>query len=805
MNEQSETTSSSVSEHWFGHDRLRLAEGGHAIDITVGSESHWDRSHLRRLRQSGDLPGMVPIIDSDFSADGKPFAVTPVVDAPTLADRVAAGDLTWEDGAAISEAAARAAHEAHLRGLFHGGLDPHDVYVIGDDVAISGVGLGLGGTPPPERLGWVAPEVRDGAEPTERSDVYSLGKVLEFSLGDSLDTVPRSIRRLIMWSSSDTPEARPPSAMEFASILAEGLGEDRRTFGPAFIPTAETSDLASRASSAVSKHTPSERAQNTATAAGAGALGVGAAAMGAAGLLGDQRHEELDEGVFDTPGAVEPDVFAQDTVEVDPGVDFDETQDATADHVAAYDAAAGAAAATVEVPTPEVEQAHSNMATPTAPAIPPAEYQVLDTSHAATQTVDLDEPYEPEKRRNRAGLVIGAILGLALVLIAWGLLSTRGDEDVAADGGAETNGAVAEDDGATATTSADAENATESDAAEGSDTNGDNTTDGDTASDEAANSPTTAATATSAEPPTTESNAATTAGEEARPEEARSEEGTSEEGAAEEATAGAGVEAADAASLVPRADGPIAASEAGIQLLHGVPGAEVDVYVNGRAIATGFEAGTIAGPIAMEPGDYEVALYPATDVPPASTADRSDEALFTQMVPVGGSAASIVAHLDTNGEVTISPFLEQLSAVDPGQGRLMIRHLMAGGDVEATVDTNVVGSLSPGEEAAVDVDAGSVDVAIVGADGTVLTSAPVNVGDGELVVLSAIGAPGRSADLVVQRYSGLATAPAAVPTGNSGLLGGGNDELGIQLSYGLMAVLALSGVAVFLRRRRTAH
>ncbi|MGI9614368.1 MAG: hypothetical protein ACR2QO_15765, partial [Acidimicrobiales bacterium] len=156
MNEQSETERSSSNEHWFGHDRLRLTEGDNAIDVTVGSETHWDRSHLRRLRQSGDLPGMVPIIDSDFSADGKPFAVTPVISAPTLASRVAAGDLEWEAGAAIAEAAARATHEAHLRGLFHGGLNPDDVYVIDDDVAISGVGLGLGGTPPPERLPWVA-------------------------------------------------------------------------------------------------------------------------------------------------------------------------------------------------------------------------------------------------------------------------------------------------------------------------------------------------------------------------------------------------------------------------------------------------------------------------------------------------------------------------------------------------------------------------------------------------------------------------------------------------------------------------
>ena len=772
MNEQSETERSSTNEHWFGHDRLRLIEGDNAIDVTVGSETHWDRSHLRRLRQSGDLPGMVPIIDSDFSADGKPFAVTPVISAPTLATRVAAGDLEWEAGAAIAEAAARATHEAHLRGLFHGGLNPDDVYVIDDDVAISGVGLGLGGTPPPERLPWVAPEVRDGVEPTERSDVYSLGKVLEFSLGDSLDTVPRSIRRLIMWSSSDTPEARPPSAMEFASILAEGLGEDRQTFGPAFIPTADTADLASQASSAVSNHTPSETAQSTASAAGAGLFATGAAAAGAGAFIGDREPEVLDDGVFASDAT-----FDQDTVEVDPGVDLDDGVEVEPQPVTAFDSPADDQGdVTTEVPPtgdetddgpPEVAVGHAT----SAPHYAAPYTERVDATVAAAQTVDLDESYVPEKRRNRAGLLIGAALLAGLGLIAWGLLTSGDDDDLAAGGGDST---------AATTEQATASTASSTDEDTGDSTDSDAATPATTEAATTSEVPSTTEAATTAAPPTTSPSTTATPTTDA-------------------------IETVDEASLVPMADGPIAASEAGIQLLHGIPGAEVDVYVNGTAIATGFEAGTIAGPIAMAPGDYEVALYASTDLPPADMADRSDEALFTQTVPVGGSAASVVAHLSADGDVAISPFLEQLSAVDPGQGRLMIRHLMATGDAEATVNGEVVGSLAPGEEAAVEVDAGPIEVEVVGSDGAVLASASIAVDDGELVALSAIGAPGGTAELVVQRYSGLATAPSAVPTGNSGLLEVGSDELGIRLSYGLMAVFVLSGAVLAFRRRRAIH
>ncbi|MGB5759206.1 MAG: hypothetical protein WBM50_20000, partial [Acidimicrobiales bacterium] len=252
VNTQDEMAGNSVAgSNWCGFDQLRLSDGPNAVYVTIGSPEKWDKAHLRRLRQSADLPGLVPVIDSDFASNGKPFAVTPVVDAPTLADRIPPSGSEWEDCAAITEAAARATHEAHLRGLFHGSLSPDQIHVIDNDVAVNGIGLGLGGTPSADYAHWVAPEVLDGGEATERSDVYSLGRILDASLGGSLEEVPRSVRRLIMWSSSDTPEARPPSALEFASILAEALGEDRKTYSPAFIPTAETTDLASTASESV--------------------------------------------------------------------------------------------------------------------------------------------------------------------------------------------------------------------------------------------------------------------------------------------------------------------------------------------------------------------------------------------------------------------------------------------------------------------------------------------------------------------------------------------------------------------------
>ena len=57
-------------------------------DLLMSRErAHKEAHHVDNvlaLLKAGDLPGMVPIIDADFSADGKPFAVTPVVESVTV-------------------------------------------------------------------------------------------------------------------------------------------------------------------------------------------------------------------------------------------------------------------------------------------------------------------------------------------------------------------------------------------------------------------------------------------------------------------------------------------------------------------------------------------------------------------------------------------------------------------------------------------------------------------------------------------------------------------------------------------------
>ncbi len=807
VNSQDEMAGNSVSgSSWCGFDLLRLSDADTEVLVTIGSSDRWDKNHLRRLRQSADLPGLVPVIDSDFASDGKPYAVTPVVEAPTLADRIPPSGSEWEECATITEAAARATHEAHLRGLFHGALSPDQIYVIDDDVAVSGIGLGLGGTPSADYATWVAPEVLDGSDATERSDVYSLGRILEASLGGSLEDVPRSIRRLIMWSSSDTPEARPPSALEFASILAEALGEDRRTYSPAFIPTADATDLASSASEAVAGFVPSESPAQSEGADAAGAAAAGAAAMaggaaiGASMLGGDEPVTDVEETSAQTPAdadtAAEPGADADTGVDTGTDTDIDTeagiTQEVPAgsvEGVAASGAdAEGAEAADVNgEETAESDQGSvfdSRVYSEDTAAAGDEDDEEADVGYAvpaAAQTVDLDETFESDRRGNKAGILVGAILAAGLGVVAFQLLSSDDTSEVAGDG-VDT---VIDDEGEDAGDAVASPTTEEADAVD----------------EEAAT--TVETTATTAET-TTEETTATTAETTATTAETTATTAETTATTAETTTSTVAEEPDEVAAPAATVDGPIPADEAGVQVLHGIPGVVVDVYVDGEALAPGFTVGTIAGPAELPPGEYDIDIYAASDAPPPSAADRSDEPIISLTATIGAEPTTLVAHLDGEGNPTISAFVENLDSLDPATGRIELRHLAAAPAVQATIDgEDVNGLLEPGGTTAVVLDAGEHTIETSTADGTPVRTATINLADGELASVSIIGVAAEDTiEVVVQRYTGLSTAPAAVPTGDSNLLADGEDPTGLYILGAIASLMAVAGGLMMIRRSR---
>lgn len=788
VNKNDDTEASSRTVSSSGFENLHLSDGDGAAKVTIGSMDRWDRSHLRRLRQSADLPGLVPIIDSDLSSDGKPFAVTPVVNNPRLSDQIPPAAAQWSECAAIVEASARSLHEAHLRGLFHGSLSPDQILVIDQDVAVEGVGLGLGGQVQADYAHWTAPEVQDGSDATERSDVYSLGKILEAALGNNIEDVPRSVRRLIMWSSSDTPEARPPSALEFASILAEALGDERTTFSPAFIPTTGVTALAGTASAEVAAHELSDISSGAgaATAVAAGSAAVGAAAVSqfmddddieiddpSAGLevVDEDADVDLDADVHDD---ADLDLVDDDDIEIiEDDVDLQDEAVVTGE-IPETDSEIAAEAAT----TTEVEADGEIAADVDADDFDSRDYTAAtaaavttDETVPAAQTVDIITPQDRSGRSNRAGILVGVIAAAVLGLIGWQLLSGRSGGDEVATNPAAEQAADSEEDSEQSVSSEESEPETP-------------TTQADASGDDE----TTEAAATEEEEPAEEEVAAE--------EEAAEEEAAEEEVAEEEP-----VELAEASA--PLLDGTIGADDAALQIVHGIPGATVDIYVDGQALAPGFEPGTIAGPLELAPGDYQVDIFAASDAAPAASADRSDSPLLSETITAGASPATLYAHLGEQGAPMLTGFAEDFSVLAPGEGRAVARHLAAAPEVTLVVDGQPVGPLANGGYLTADLPAGSHTFAIEAGDAEVL-AATLEIGDGEVVVVSVTGsaADGTLAP-VVQRYDGLSSAPTEVPTGDSDLLGMDEDLTSLYLVGIVTLAMILGGLALSARRRQT--
>lgn len=203
-----------------------------------------------------------------------------------------------------------------------------------------------------------------------------------------------------------------------------------------------------------------------------------------------------------------------------------------------------------------------------------------------------------------------------------------------------------------------------------------------------------------------------------------------------------------------------------VKVVHGIPGLTVDIYVNGALTLPAFEPKTIAGPLTLPAGDYEIEIFVATPNPADTSAARTDAAALTvnPTVPAGADL-SLVAHLDADGAPTVTAFVNDVSTLASGdQGRVVVRHTAAAPAVDIVAGGAPVGNLiniSNGEQQGIDLPVGSYPTGIAAA-GTpdALVDAPVTVRPGQGIVVYAIGdLAGGSFDLIVETIGGLALAP----------------------------------------------
>ena len=112
-----------------------------------------------------------------------------------------------------------------------------------------------------------------------------------------------------------------------------------------------------------------------------------------------------------------------------------------------------------------------------------------------------------------------------------------------------------------------------------------------------------------------------------------------------------------------------AADQATVSILHGVPGATVDVYVDGKALLKNFKPGTLTDQQMLPAGSYDPKVLKAGD---GADGDAIVEANNVK-VP-GGANITVVAHLTAKGKPALTPYVNDISTIPAGKARVIVRH-----------------------------------------------------------------------------------------------------------------------------------
>lgn len=232
----------------------------------------------------------------------------------------------------------------------------------------------------------------------------------------------------------------------------------------------------------------------------------------------------------------------------------------------------------------------------------------------------------------------------------------------------------------------------------------------------------------------------------------------------------------------------LAQDDGTVTVVHGVPDLDVDVWVNGEATLTDFMFGTVTDPLTLPAADYEIEIYAAGTDPAAA-----DPALAETVTLPAGANATIVAHLDADGNPTLSVFVNDTAAIAAGNGRVTARHVAAAPTVDILANGDALfTAVSNPQEGAADVPAATYDVSIVptGATEPVVFQTDLAVPEGTNVIVYAIGSvEGGSFTVAAQTIPGLGSAPSGVPTGTGGQAAGGFPLAVLVIALGAAAMV----------------
>lgn len=196
----------------------------------------------------------------------------------------------------------------------------------------------------------------------------------------------------------------------------------------------------------------------------------------------------------------------------------------------------------------------------------------------------------------------------------------------------------------------------------------------------------------------------------------------------------AGLAAAAAVAIAP---GVVGAQEgATVTLLHGIPGATVDVAVDGAVVIPGFEPGAT-----QDLSAFAGQTLTNLDARAAGTEDVLIGPLAEFTVPDSGNW-TVIAHLDADGNPTITSFENNTAPTADGEGRLTVRHTAAAPAVDLVVgDARPIENAANGASAELELPAGEIAGAQLAPTGEdpLIDVPTVNLDAGMNLIVYAVG------------------------------------------------------------------
>jgi hypothetical protein len=241
-----------------------------------------------------------------------------------------------------------------------------------------------------------------------------------------------------------------------------------------------------------------------------------------------------------------------------------------------------------------------------------------------------------------------------------------------------------------------------------------------------------------------------------------------------------------------------AQSAATVTLMHGIPGATVDVVVDGAVVVPNFQPGTM-----QDISSFAGQTLMNVEVRAAGTSTVVIGPIASLAVPSSGNW-TVLAHLDAAGKPTLTPFQNDTSAVPAGQGRLIVRHTAAAPAVDIVLadGSRPFTNLSNPNEAAATLPAGQIAGAKVApTGGDPIADVPtVDLKPGTDLIVYAVGSlTDNTFGFLTQMIGVLGGSPTLVNTGD----GIPSSESSLPAVLAAAAgVLALAGAGTLVVKRR---